>query len=72
MATNFKIEKEADIEAAGSETRQTNFFCPVIKDKCRGDCINFVEASVYKSESSKLFHVIVAYCNSPLTAPVNN
>jgi len=43
-------EKEAKRKAAKLNAEQTNLFCPLIKAKCRIDCISFCKAEAFKSD----------------------
>jgi len=47
------IRKEAEAEAKELNKRDPYWFCPLIKDICRKDCINFMPAFVESKDKKK-------------------
>lgn len=54
--------KEAEAEAKKLNKKDPDWFCPIIKDMCRQDCVNFVAAYAFNNnpESKGMIHDVNA------------
>lgn len=66
----FKTREEAEKLLQEQELKGSGLdhFCPLIKDRCRRDCISFVSSRITESKLPKefLFHLYDPYCANPL------